>query len=57
MGLEIYWTQIAEDELYKIFKYYLRKAGYHTAKKLTDGIYYEPFRLTNQPVVGQIEEI
>lgn len=56
MELEIYWTQFAEDELYRIFKYYFKKAGYETAKKLTDGIYYEPFKLTNQPIIGQIEE-
>ena len=56
MGLEIYWTQFAEGELYKIFKYYLKKVGYRTAKKLADGIYDEPFILTNQPEIGQTEE-
>ena len=56
MELEIYWTQFADNELYKIFKYYLKKAGYRTAKKLTDGIYDEPFKLTNQPEIGQAEE-
>jgi plasmid stabilization system protein ParE len=56
MELEIYWTLFAEDELYRIFKYYLKKAGYRTAKKLADGIYEEPFKLTNQPEIGQIEE-
>lgn len=56
MGLEIYWTQFAERELYRIFKHYLKKAGYRTAKKLVDGIYYEPFKLTNQAKIGQVEE-
>ncbi|HLW33869.1 MAG TPA: type II toxin-antitoxin system RelE/ParE family toxin [Aequorivita sp.] len=36
MELEIIWTQFAEDELYKIFKHYLEKAGNRTAKKLAD---------------------
>ncbi len=56
MELEIFWTQFAEDELYKIFKHYLKKAGYRTAKKLADGIYEEPLKLTNQPEIGQVEE-
>ncbi|MCM4156004.1 type II toxin-antitoxin system RelE/ParE family toxin [Gramella sp. AN32] len=56
MGLEIYWTRFAEDELYRIFKYYLKKVGYQTAKKLAVGIYEEPFKLTHQPKIGQIEE-
>lgn len=56
MDLEIYWTQFAEDELYRIFKHYLKKAGYRTAKKLVDGIYSEPFKLSTHPEMGQLEE-
>ena len=56
MELEIYWTQFAENELHQIFRHYLKKAGYQVAKKLADGIYDEPFKLLNQPEIGQIEE-
>ncbi|SMP29000.1 hypothetical protein SAMN06264346_11149 [Chryseobacterium profundimaris] len=34
MGLEIFWTQFAEDKLNDIFQYYKYKAGIKTAKKL-----------------------
>ncbi|MBP9152719.1 MAG: type II toxin-antitoxin system RelE/ParE family toxin [Flavobacteriales bacterium] len=57
MGLEVYWTQFAEDELYKIFKYYQEKAGYLTAKKLVDGIYSEPLKLADKPKIGQVEDL
>jgi toxin ParE1/3/4 len=57
MGLEVYWTKFAEDELYKIFKYYQEKAGHGTAKKLVDGIYSESFKLTNQSKIGQVEDL
>jgi len=56
MELEIYWTKFAEDELYRIFKHYLEKAGYRIAKKLADEIYNEPFKLVKQPEIGQAEE-
>lgn len=56
MGLDIYWTQFAEDELYRIFKHYLKKAGYPKSKKIADGIYHEPIKLINQAEIGQIEE-
>lgn len=57
MELSIHWTLFAENELYNIFKYYLKEAGYTTAKILTDGIYNEPFKLVNQPEIGQTEEL
>ena len=56
MGLEIYWTEFAEDELHKIFKHYLKKAGYRIAKKLVDGIYDEPSKLKTHAEIGQIEQ-
>jgi plasmid stabilization system protein ParE len=56
MELDIYWTQFAEDELYRIFKHYLIKAGYRISKKLVDGIYNEPFKLIHQAEIGQAEE-
>ena len=42
MELEIFWTEFAEEELFKIFSYYNHEAGYKVAKKLTDGIFGEP---------------
>ncbi|RMB63500.1 type II toxin-antitoxin system RelE/ParE family toxin [Dokdonia sinensis] len=57
MELEIYWTAFAENELYKIFKYYLDEAGYRVAKNLVDGIYNEPFKLINHPEIGQEEDL
>ena len=56
MELDIYWTQFAEDELYRIFKHYLKKAGYRISKKLVDGIYNEPFKLIHQAEIRQAEE-
>ena len=57
MELEIFWTQFAEDELYKIFKHYLTKAGQKIAKKLVNGIYKEPLILSNHPILGQVKRI
>ncbi len=57
MELEIFWTMFAEQELFKIFNYYNQEAGYRVAKKLIDGIYDEPFKLKEQPEIGQIEEL
>ncbi|SFT87695.1 Plasmid stabilization system protein ParE [Algoriphagus locisalis] len=57
MDLEVYWTDFAEQELFKIFNYYKKEAGYTIAKKLIDGIYEEPFILKTQPEIGQIEEL
>ena len=57
MGLELYWTEFAEDELHKIFNHYLKKAGYRIAKKLVNGIYDEPFKLKTDPEIGQIEQL
>lgn len=57
MVLEIFWTEFAEKELFKIFNYYNQEAGYSVAKKLVDGIYDEPFKLKIQPETGQIEEL
>lgn len=56
MELEVYWTQSAENELYSIFKYYLKRAGRKTAMSLAIGIYKEPLKLINQPEIGQVEE-
>ena len=38
MGLEVYWTQFAEDKLEDIFNYYKIKAGSKIAEHLVEGI-------------------
>lgn len=38
MGLEILWSQFAEDKLYDIFHYYKFKAGIKIAKKIVNEI-------------------
>jgi len=57
MDLEVFWTRFAESELERIFKFYLQKAGFSTAKKLVDGIYQKPFEILAFPESGQIEEL
>ncbi len=57
MDLDIFWTEFAENELHKIFRYYLKKAGYRIAIKLVNGIYNRPFKLKTHPEIGQIEEL
>jgi plasmid stabilization system protein ParE len=57
MGLEIFWTGFAEDQLHNIFKHYQKKAGNRITKKLVDGIFNEPSKLQIQPEIGQIEEL
>lgn len=57
MGLAIFWTEFAENELFEIFNFYKQKAGYNVAKRLVEGIYDEPFKLKMQPEIGQIEEL
>lgn len=57
MGLKVYWTEFAGNELKKIFEYYHTKASYRIAKKLTGGIYSEALNLEQQPEIGQIEEL
>ena len=57
MELKIYWTEFSENELRNIFEYYVEKAGYRTAKKLTDGIYNETLKLRNHPEIEQVEEL
>lgn len=57
MELSIYWTNFAEKELEKIFKYHKEKASYQIAKKLVKGIYSETIKLKTQPRIGQVETI
>lgn len=55
MGLEVYWLQLAEDQLADIYTYYKIKAGKSTAQKLIIGIVETTINLENQPEIGQVE--
>lgn len=57
MALKIYWTDFSKSELHQIFDYYRQKAGTRVAIKLVEGIIYETLILSEQPLIGQIEEL
>jgi len=57
MALKIYWTDFAKAELQKIFDYHLLRAGERNTDRLIDGIIQEVEPLSNQPLIGQIEEL
>lgn len=57
MGLEIFWSQLAEDKLYDIFQYYKFKAGIKVAKKIINEIVDTTLILENNSKAGQIEEL
>lgn len=56
MGLEIFWSQFAEDKLYDIFQYYKFKAGLKVAKKIINEIIDKTLILEHNSKAGQIEE-
>jgi len=55
MELIVYWTQIAEDKLDDIFKYYKLKASLNIAQNLVNGIVDITIDLNNNPQIGQRE--
>jgi plasmid stabilization system protein ParE len=57
MGLEILWSQFAEDKLYDIFHYYKFKAGIKIAKKIVNEIVDKTLILEQNSHAGQIEEL
>ncbi|SEW48182.1 Plasmid stabilization system protein ParE [Chryseobacterium wanjuense] len=57
MGLEILWSQFAEDKLYDIFHYYKFKAGIKIAKKIVNEIVDKTLILEQNSQAGQIEEL
>lgn len=57
MGLEIFWTQFAEDKLNDIFQYYKYKAGIKIAKKIINEIVDKTLILEQNNKSGQIEEL
>lgn len=57
MGLEVYWTQFAEDKLRDIFSYYKLKADTRTARRLVNGIVNTTIILGENPQMGQVEDL
>lgn len=57
MGLKIFWSQFAEDQLYDIFQYYKFKAGIKIAKKIINEIVDKTLILDENSKIGQIEEL
>ena len=45
MSYKVIWSDFAENELDKIFKYYVKKASLKVAKKIIQNILAEPNRL------------
>ncbi|MCV2483383.1 type II toxin-antitoxin system RelE/ParE family toxin [Flavobacterium sp. SH_e] len=57
MKLKIVWSQFAENEIAKIYDYYLQKAGIRVAKKIIQEIISEPNKLISNNLSTQIEEL
>ncbi len=57
MELKIYWTNFAKSELQNIFEYYKVNASLSVARNLVSGIVKESQKLSNQPLIGQDEEL
>jgi plasmid stabilization system protein ParE len=57
MGLEVFWSQFAEDKLQDIFQYYKFKAGAKIAKKIANEIIDKTLILEQNEKIGQIEEL
>jgi len=57
MELKIIWTDFSKIELKKIFKFYKKTAGVHTAKKIVSEITKETLKLKNYPEMGQKEDL
>ncbi|NEN24005.1 type II toxin-antitoxin system RelE/ParE family toxin [Cryomorpha ignava] len=57
MDLELFWTEFAESELQRIFKYYNDIASYRVAYKIVNEILDEPEILKTHPEIGQLEEL
>lgn len=57
MGLKIYWTYFAKNELRKIFSYYQENANTKVAQRLVLGIENKTSVLKTHPNSGQVEEL
>jgi toxin ParE1/3/4 len=57
MKFEILWSDFAENQLDKIFEYYLENASLKVAKDLLQEIISEPNKLIKNPEIMQIENL
>ena len=57
MDLEIVWLEKAEENLYDIFLYYEFKASLNAARKIIISIVDYADILTNNPFIGQREQL
>lgn len=57
MGIEVYWSQLAETKIEDIFYYYKLKAGTKIARKNIIGIIDATIDLDKNPQIGQMEEL
>ncbi|MBY0245243.1 MAG: type II toxin-antitoxin system RelE/ParE family toxin [Sphingobacteriaceae bacterium] len=55
MGLVIFWTNFAKNELKNIYKYHQKFASTSIAKKLVSELAIQTKSLFNLPEIGQIE--
>ncbi|MCD9577105.1 type II toxin-antitoxin system RelE/ParE family toxin [Flavobacterium soyae] len=57
MKLKVIWSEFAENEIDKIYNYYLEKAGIKVAKKIIKEIISEPKKLINNTFSAQVEDL
>ncbi len=57
MGLTVYWTDFAKNELRKIFDYHKEKVSLKVAKRIVQQIIGETKKLSNFPEIGPIEQL
>lgn len=57
MDFTIIWSSFAENELEKIFQYYIENASLKVAQNLIEKIISEPNKLLSLPEITQVEEL
>jgi plasmid stabilization system protein ParE len=57
MGIKVFWTQTALNDIEGIFDYYKHKASPKIARKLVKEIVKTTIYIQNLPKVGRIEEL
>lgn len=57
MGLKIKWTEFAVQQTKDIFDYFEKNAGKRIARKIVIGIVDSTLKLSDQPKIGQMEEL
>ena len=57
MKLKVVWSAFAENEIDKIYNYYLQKSGTRVAKKIVKEIISEPNKLISNTFSTQVEDL